>query len=96
MIDHQGIEGRPNLGSGQVQPGPSQIGLCAGNGGLGLLQLLAMRAETGAFYPPYSTFRADPLGTRAFYESSGYRLEAVLKDFYAVGDGKAIYCNVLT
>lgn len=34
----------------------------------GLLHLLAMRAETGTFYPPYSTFRADPLGARAFYE----------------------------
>lgn len=25
----------------------------------------------------------------------GYRLETVLKDFYAVGDGKAIYCKSL-
>ncbi len=34
-------------------------------------------------------------GTRAFYEDCGYRLEAVLKDFYAPGDGKGIYCKVL-
>jgi ribosomal protein S18 acetylase RimI-like enzyme len=33
--------------------------------------------------------------TRAFYEKCGYRLEAVLKDFYAPGDGKAIYCKSL-
>jgi GNAT superfamily N-acetyltransferase len=34
--------------------------------------------------PPYAP-------TRAFYERCGYRLEVVLADFYAVGDGKAIY-----
>lgn len=31
--------------------------------------------------------------TRAFYESCGYRLESVLKDFYGPGDGKVIYCK---
>jgi len=39
--------------------------------------------------------RAQYASTRAFYESRGYRLETVLKDFYAVGDGKAIYCKSL-
>ena len=33
--------------------------------------------------------------TRAFYESCRYRLEIVLADFYAPGDGKAIYCKEL-
>jgi len=33
--------------------------------------------------------------TRAFYESCGYRLESVLTDFYAPGDGKAIYSKSL-
>jgi acetoin utilization deacetylase AcuC-like enzyme/GNAT superfamily N-acetyltransferase len=33
--------------------------------------------------------------TRAFYENCGYRPEAVLDDFYAPGEGKAIYCKVL-
>ncbi|MBI9086470.1 MAG: GNAT family N-acetyltransferase [Desulfobacterales bacterium] len=33
--------------------------------------------------------------TRAFYENQGYRLESVLKDFYAPGDGKVIYCKRL-
>jgi acetoin utilization deacetylase AcuC-like enzyme/GNAT superfamily N-acetyltransferase len=39
--------------------------------------------------------RVQYASTRAFYESCGYRLETVLKDFYAVGDGKAIYCKSL-
>lgn len=33
--------------------------------------------------------------TRAFYESGGYRLAALLDDFYARGDAKTIYCKVL-
>ena len=32
--------------------------------------------------------------TRAFYEGCGYRLGSVLPDFYAPGEGKAIYCKV--
>jgi len=32
--------------------------------------------------------------TRAFYLACGYRLEAELPDFYAPGDGKAIYVKV--
>ncbi len=39
--------------------------------------------------------RAQYTGTRIFYENNGYQLEAMLKDFYAPGDGKAIYCKVL-
>jgi GNAT superfamily N-acetyltransferase len=38
--------------------------------------------------PPY-------IPTRAFYERCGCRLEVVLEDFYAAGDGKAIYVLVL-
>jgi GNAT superfamily N-acetyltransferase len=34
--------------------------------------------------------------TRAFYACAGYRLEALLPDFYAPGDGKAIFCKILT
>ncbi len=33
--------------------------------------------------------------TRAFYDAAGYRLESVLPDFYAPGDGKAVYCKIL-
>jgi hypothetical protein len=36
---------------------------------VGLLELVALRFEAGDIYPPYSTLRADPLGTKAFYES---------------------------
>jgi GNAT superfamily N-acetyltransferase len=38
--------------------------------------------------PPYAP-------TRAFYLRCGYHLEVILADFYAVGDGKAIYAKVL-
>lgn len=34
-------------------------------------------------------------GTRAFYGACGYRLEATLADFYAPGDGKALFVKVL-
>ena len=39
--------------------------------------------------------RVQYASTRAFYESCRYRLETVLADFYAPGDGKAIYCKEL-
>ncbi|MFH1102995.1 MAG: GNAT family N-acetyltransferase [Pseudomonadota bacterium] len=34
-------------------------------------------------------------GTRAFYETLGYRQEAVISDFYRPGDSKVIYCKVV-
>jgi len=34
-------------------------------------------------------------GTRAFYEHCGYRIESIIEDFYAPGDGRAIYGKVL-
>lgn len=37
--------------------------------GWGVLHLFQLRFETGDVYPPYSSLRADPLGTRALYES---------------------------
>ena len=40
--------------------------------------------------------RVQYASTRAFYESCGYRLESVLSDFYAPGDGKVIYCKTFT
>ena len=39
--------------------------------------------------------RGHYVSTRAFYERSGYALEAVLKDFYAPGDDKAIYVKAV-
>ncbi len=38
----------------------------------GVTHLLILRFEKGDIYPPYSSFRSDPLGTKAFYE--GLRL----------------------
>jgi D-alanine-D-alanine ligase len=42
-----------------------------------------------------TSHRADYAATRGFYEKCGYRLEAVLEDFYAPGDSKAIYVRVM-
>lgn len=38
---------------------------------LALQQLFSLRFASGDVYPAYSSFRADPLGTRAFHESLG-------------------------
>lgn len=34
-------------------------------------------------------------GTRSFYEQCGYNVTSILKDFYALGDGKVIYSKTL-
>jgi len=48
----------------------------------GLARLFQARYETGDVYPPYSSLRADPLGTMAFYESLGeLRGVTVERDF---------------
>ena len=36
---------------------------------VGAVKLFILRFEAGDIYPPYSSLRSDPLGTRAFYES---------------------------
>ena len=36
---------------------------------LGLVQLFRWRFEIGDVYPPYSSLRTDPMGTRALFES---------------------------
>jgi hypothetical protein len=35
----------------------------------GVTRLLILRFEKGDVYPPYSSYRSDPLGTKAFYEA---------------------------
>ena len=35
----------------------------------GVITLLIMRFQVGDVYPPYSSYRSDPLGTKAFYEA---------------------------
>jgi len=37
----------------------------------GLVRLFALRFAAGDIYPPYSSLRSDPLGTKALYESLG-------------------------
>jgi Domain of unknown function (DUF4350) len=43
--------------------------LCAVILAYGLLELFELRYQTGDVYPPYSSLRADPLGTMILYES---------------------------
>ena len=43
--------------------------VCVLTFGYGLFQLFKLRFDVGDVYPPYSSLRADPLGTKALYES---------------------------
>jgi ribosomal protein S18 acetylase RimI-like enzyme len=67
--------------------------------GIGRLLVAAteadVRKEGGERVYVETSTRAQYRPTRAFYEQLGYRLEARLQDFYAPGDGKAIFCRVL-
>ena len=36
-----------------------------------LYHLLSLQYETGEAYPPYSSFRTDPIGTSALFEALG-------------------------
>ena len=42
-----------------------------------------------------TSMRADFQAARCFYEHRGYRLTAVLDDFYASGDSQATYVKVI-
>jgi hypothetical protein len=37
----------------------------------GVITLFIMRFQAGDVYPPYSSYRSDPIGTKAFYEALG-------------------------
>lgn len=56
----------------------------------GIAQLFSLRFATGDVYPPYSTFRSDPLGTKAFYYSleglPGLRVERNLRPLRYLGE----------
>jgi D-alanine-D-alanine ligase len=54
-----------------------------------------VRAEGGRRIYIETSTRPPYAPTRAFYIRCGCRLEVVLEDFYALGDGKAIYVKVL-
>jgi hypothetical protein len=45
------------------------LAVCAGLFVAGIARLFELRFESGDVYPAYSSLRADPLGTSAFYES---------------------------
>jgi len=53
-----------------------------------LVWLVGVRFSTGSVYPPYSTLRADPLGTKALYESldalPGIEVERNLKAWHRI------------
>jgi ribosomal protein S18 acetylase RimI-like enzyme len=73
---------------------PSQQG--KGLGGRLLRESERLAVEAGATQMFAETSgRPQYAPTRAFYERMGYRLSALLKDFYAPGDDKVIYSRRL-
>jgi acetoin utilization deacetylase AcuC-like enzyme/GNAT superfamily N-acetyltransferase len=56
---------------------------------------LRIKAAGGSRIYADTSQRLQYASTRAFYENCGYKLETVLQDFYAPGDGKAVYCKSL-
>ncbi len=54
-----------------------------------------VRAAGGLRLYIETSLRAQYNGTRAFYEKNGFRLESLLEDFYAPGDGRATYSRKL-
>src|SRR5881396_3143359 len=65
--------------------------LCVALGGFafGLMHLFQLRFEAGDNYPPYSSLRADPLGTKALYDSLGTLVSARrhFRPLARLGDG---------
>ncbi len=57
---------------------------------VGLVQLFKLRFEAGDSFPPYSSFRADPVGTKALYESldSLVTTRRHLRPLEKLGDGR--------
>ena len=55
--------------------------------------VIAKRGGTRVYVETSSRAQYEP--TRKFYESCGYVREALIKDFYAVGDSKIIYVKEL-
>lgn len=69
--------------------------------GLGLGKVLLLETEAlihaagGKQIYADTSSRSQYRSTQRFYESCGYRSEAVLKDFYSPGDSKIIYSKCL-
>jgi hypothetical protein len=57
----------------------------------GISHLMMLRFERGDVYPAYSSYRSDPIGARAFYESlerlEGIRVTRNLRPLSALGSG---------
>lgn len=58
----------------------------------GLIQLFNLRFEAGDVYPEYSSFRADPLGSKALYESLQQLVPTSrhLERWTKLGDGRGV------
>jgi hypothetical protein len=58
----------------------------------GVVRLLNLRFEKGDNYPAYSSFRADPLGTKALFESLDQLIsvDRNLKPLAKLGEGRAV------
>ncbi len=58
----------------------------------GISELFRLRFEGGDVYPPYSSLRSDPLGTKALYESldqlPGISVRRFYEQFFKVKDGR--------
>ena len=67
--------------------------------GYGLWQLFDLRFARGDIYPPGSSFRADPLGTRALYESFDLlprvKTERLLEPIRLLGSGRGTTLFIL-
>jgi hypothetical protein len=59
----------------------------------GMSHLMALRFERGDVYPAYSSYRSDPIGARAFFESlerlEGIRVTRNLRPLSSLGPGNA-------
>lgn len=73
--------------------------LCVAAFVFGSVELFQLRFEAGDVYPPYSSLRADPLGTMAFYESlqrlPGLRVERDFRPTNLLPEAKdAVYLHL--
>jgi len=73
---------------------PNTQGLGIGRRLMQLAELAIARLGGGRLYIETSS-RAAYVRTRRFYRSAGYRLAARLRDFYARGDHKVVFCKTI-
>ena len=67
--------------------------------GYGLVQLFQLRFAAGDVYPPYSTLRGDPLGSRVYYESleeaGGVRVRRHIESIDKLPEGRGVTLFVI-